>query len=103
MSLHICHVNMYEAVQAYTHNNSSMQLQKGQTKASIIVSFRCIHLCIQFVWVHACYEYFGCIHMCVHVGSWHCVLVCMCVCVHYNMLKFIYNTGRIELNSAYFG
>ena len=43
---YICHVNMYEAVQAYTLNNVSMQLQKGQMEASKTVSLTCMHVCV---------------------------------------------------------
>ena len=42
----LSHVNTYDAVQAHKHDNISMQLQKGQMKASITSSFKCVHVCV---------------------------------------------------------
>ena len=64
----VYHVNTYEAVQAHDHDNISMQLRKGQMKASITSSFKCIHACV-------------CVFVRVHV--WMNVCECVCViCLH---------------------
>ena len=44
----VYHVNRYEAVQAHPHDNISMQLRKGQMKASITSSlmYTCMCVCV---------------------------------------------------------
>ena len=55
------HVHIYEAVQALTHKNISMKLQKGKMKAGITVSFKQPYICV-------------------------CVCVCVCVSCACTML-----------------
>ena len=79
--MHRHHINMYEAVQAYTHNTISMQLQKVQMKARITASFKCIHLHVHL--------FFG-------IFVWLLVCVCACACVFTNR-----DSIMIELQTKY--